>query len=66
MSQMWYNRNSPKEVVYGPVQLGDPVIEQGIHQVTALVGHLRPGKRRVRRVTLLRLVGLVLSTNRHC
>jgi hypothetical protein len=46
MSQMGYNRNSPKEVVYGPVEMGgfgfhDLFIEQGIHQVTALVGHLR-------------------------
>jgi hypothetical protein len=49
MSQMGYNRNSPKEVVYGPVELGgfgfhDLFIEQGIHQVTALVGHLREKK----------------------
>jgi hypothetical protein len=46
MSQMGYNRNSPKEVVYRPVEMGgfgfhDLFIEQGIHQVTALVGHLR-------------------------
>jgi hypothetical protein len=46
MSQMGYTRNSPKEVVYGPVEMGgfgfhDLFIEQGIHQVTALVGHLR-------------------------
>jgi hypothetical protein len=45
MSQMGYNRNSPKEVVYGPEEMGgfgfhDLFIEQGIHQVTALVGHL--------------------------
>jgi hypothetical protein len=42
MSQMGHNRNSPKEV-YGPEELGgfhDLFIEQGIHQVTALVGHL--------------------------
>ena len=49
MSQMGYNRNSPKEVVYGPVEmdgfgLHDLFIEQGIHQVTALVGHLREKK----------------------
>jgi hypothetical protein len=46
LSQMGYNRNSPKEVVYGPEETGglgphDLFIEQGIAQVTALVGHLR-------------------------
>ena len=46
MSQMGYNRNSRKEVVYGPLELGgfgfhDLFIEQGIQQVTALVGNLR-------------------------
>jgi hypothetical protein len=49
MSQMGCNRNSPKEVVYGPVEMGgfgfhDLFIEQGIHQVTALVGRLREKK----------------------
>jgi hypothetical protein len=49
MAQMGYNWNSPKEVVYGPVEMGgfgfhDLSIEQGIHQVTALVGHLREKK----------------------
>jgi hypothetical protein len=49
MAQMGYNRNSPKEVVYGPTSMGgfglhDLFIEQGIHQVTALVGHLREKK----------------------
>jgi hypothetical protein len=49
MAQMGYHRNSPKEVVYGPVEMGgfgfhDLFIEQGIHQVTALVGHLREKK----------------------
>jgi hypothetical protein len=49
MSQMGYNRYSAKEVVYGPVEMGgfgfhDLLIEQGIHQVTALVGHLREKK----------------------
>jgi hypothetical protein len=49
MSQMGYNRNSAKEVVYGPVELGgfgfhDLFVDQGIHQVTALVGHLREKK----------------------
>jgi hypothetical protein len=49
MSQMGYNRNSPKEVVYGPVEMGgfgfhDLFIEQGIQQVTALMGHLREAK----------------------
>jgi hypothetical protein len=43
---MGYNRHTPKEVVYGPPAMGglgfhDLIIEQGIHQVTALVGHLR-------------------------
>jgi hypothetical protein len=45
----YHNRNSSKEVVYGPVEMGgfgfhDLFIEQGIHQVTALVGHLREKK----------------------
>jgi ribonuclease HI len=49
LSQMGYNRNSPKEVVYGPEEMGglglhDLFIEQGIAQVTALVGHLREKK----------------------
>jgi hypothetical protein len=49
MLQMGYNRNSPKEVVYGPVEMGalglhDLYVEQGIEQVSALVGHLREKK----------------------
>jgi hypothetical protein len=49
MAQMGYNRNSPKEVVYGPVEMGgfrlhDPYAEQGIRQVSALVGYLREPK----------------------
>jgi hypothetical protein len=49
MSQMGYNRNSPKEVVYGPVEMGgfwlnDLYVEQGIKQVSALVGRLREKK----------------------
>ena len=43
---MGYNCNSPKEVVYGPTELfgfgiHDYYIEQGIRQLTALVGHIR-------------------------
>jgi hypothetical protein len=46
LSKMGYNRNSPKEVVYGPKELfgygiHDYYIEQGIPQLTALVGHIR-------------------------
>jgi hypothetical protein len=43
---MGYNCNSPKEVVYGPSELfgygmHNYYIEQGIRQLTALVGHIR-------------------------
>ena len=43
---MGYNCNSPKEVIYGPRELfgfgvHDYFIEQGIRQLTALVGHIR-------------------------
>lgn len=43
---MGYNRNMPREVVYGPIQMGglgmhDLYIEQGIKATTALMGHLR-------------------------
>jgi hypothetical protein len=60
MSQMGYNRNSPKEVVYGPVELGgfgfhDLFIEQGIHQVSALVGHLREKKSKTGNVMKIEL-----------
>jgi hypothetical protein len=46
---MEYNRNSPKEVAYGPVEMGgfglhDLYVQQGIRQVSALVGHLREPK----------------------
>ena len=46
LSKMGYNCNSPKEVVYGPRELfgfgmHDYYIEQGIKQLTALVGHIR-------------------------
>jgi hypothetical protein len=46
LSKMGYNRNTPKEVVYGPTEMGgiamhDLFIEQGIQHVIALVGHLR-------------------------
>ena len=46
LSKMGYNRNSPKEVVYGPRELfgygiHDYYIEQGIRQLTALVGNVR-------------------------
>ena len=45
LSKMGYNQNMPKEVVFGPVELGglgmhDLFIEQGIRQILALVGHL--------------------------
>jgi hypothetical protein len=43
---MGYNCNSPKEVIYAPKELfgfgiHDFYIEQGIQQLTALVGHIR-------------------------
>jgi hypothetical protein len=46
LSKMGYNCNSPKEVIYGPKELfgfgiHDFYIEQGIRQLTALVGHIR-------------------------
>jgi hypothetical protein len=46
MSKMGYNPNMPKEVIYGPQELfgigyHDYFIEQGIRQVSTLVGHLR-------------------------
>jgi hypothetical protein len=46
LSKMGYNCNSPKEVVYGPSEffgfgMHDYYIEQGIRQLTALVGHIR-------------------------
>jgi ribonuclease HI len=46
LSKMGYNRCMPREVVYGPQELGgiaahDYYIEQGIAQIGALVGHLR-------------------------
>jgi hypothetical protein len=46
LSKMGYNCNSPKEVIYGPKELfgfgiHDYYIEQGIQQLTALVGHIR-------------------------
>lgn len=46
LSKMGYNCNMPREVVYGPVELGglglhDLYIEQGLHQLTTLIGHTR-------------------------
>ena len=46
LSKMGYNCNSPKEVIYGPSELfgfgiHDYFIEQGIKQLTALIGHVR-------------------------
>jgi hypothetical protein len=46
LSKMGYNCNLPKEVAYGPRKLfgfgiHDYYIEQGIKQLTALVGHTR-------------------------
>ena len=46
LSQMGYNCNMPREVVYGPLELGglgmhDYFIEQGIAQIATLVGHTR-------------------------
>jgi hypothetical protein len=45
---MGYNRNMPKEVVYGPEDLGglglhDLYVEQGIKQISTLIGHVRQG-----------------------
>ena len=44
--EMHYNRNMPKEVVYGTqslfgLGLHDYYIEQGINQISTLVGHIR-------------------------
>jgi len=49
LAKMGYNRNMPREVVYGPIQSGglgmhDLFIEQGIKATTALMGHLREQK----------------------
>ena len=46
LSKMGYNCNMPREVVYGPpsmlgIGMHDLYVEQGIKQVSALVGHLR-------------------------
>ena len=46
LSKMGFNCNMPREVVYGPpsmfgVGMHDLYIEQGIKQVSALMGHLR-------------------------
>ena len=46
LAKMGYNANMPREVVYGPVEMGglgahDYFIEQGIRQVSTLVGHIR-------------------------
>ena len=46
LSKMGYNCNTPKEVIYGPPELfgigiHDYYIEQGIHQLLALFGHIR-------------------------
>ena len=46
LSKMGFNCNMPREVVYGPpslfgIGIHDLNIEQGIKQVSALVGHLR-------------------------
>jgi hypothetical protein len=45
LSKMGYNCNMPKEVIYGPPELSsvgihDYYIEQGIHQLLALFGHI--------------------------
>jgi ribonuclease HI len=46
LSKMGYNCNMPKEVIYGPpalfgIGMHDYYIEQGIHQLLALFGHIR-------------------------
>lgn len=46
LSKMGYNNCMPREVVYGPKSLGglglhDYYVEQGIRQISALVGHVR-------------------------
>ena len=46
LSKMGFNCNMPREVVYGPqsmfgIGMHDIFIEQGIKQISALVGHLR-------------------------
>ena len=46
LSKMGYNPNMPMEVVYGPNELfglgmHDLYIEQGIKQVSTLIGHIR-------------------------
>ena len=45
LTKMGYNPNSPKEVVYGPCELfgfgmHDYYVEQGIRQLSTLVGHI--------------------------
>ena len=57
LSKMGYNRNMPKEVVFGPVELGglgmhDLYIEQGIRQILALVGHLRQNSETSKMMTI--------------
>lgn len=46
LSKMGFNCNMPREVVYGPLSLfgvgiHDLYVEQGIKQISVLVGHLR-------------------------
>ena len=60
MAKMGYNRNMPREVVYGPLQMGglglhDLYIEQGIKAVTALVGHLREPASQTAKMMLIEL-----------
>ena len=57
LSKMGYNPNMPREVVYGPSELGglafaDYFIEQGIAHVSMLVGHLRQGSETARLIKI--------------
>ena len=59
LSKMGYNSNMPREVVYGPTELGglafhDYFIEQGIAQVKMLVGHYRQDSETARMIEIER------------
>ena len=60
LTKMGYNKHMPREVVYGPKQMGglglhDLYIEQGIKAVTALVGHLREPASQTAKMMLVEL-----------
>ena len=52
-----FNRNLPRAVVFGPVAMGglglhDLYVEQGVRQISALVGHLRQASETSRMMTI--------------